>query len=425
MPSFLKIWIPVVVITIILIVVAFRYVYPAPPTTISIATGRADGVYYEFAQQYKALLQKEGFQLDIVETAGSIAALEKLSNNEVDVAFVQGGVSSRATSPSLVSLASLFYEPVWLFHRKELSNADYLSDLTGVTIAIGEQGSGTAALAHRLFAENIIDKQQANFVSLNTSDAFVAIQNGEIDAFISVLNASSPLLKEMFNHPDIQLMSFRRALAYSRQFNYLTPLTIGEGMISLQDNIPDREIELIAATANLVATTELHRDLVRVLLKTASKVHKQGGIFERTNEFPNSLYVEIPMDKDAELYLQSGDTWLEQTLPYSVAATIKRLIILILPLLTLLIPLVKGALPLYRWRIRFKIFRWYEVLKAIDSKISQMTEEQIKAEMEHVVDLLNEVNDQTDVPLSYMGEYYDLQLHINLVLEKLERASAK
>ena len=423
MPSFLKLWIPVVLLTIVLVVVAFRYVNPAPPTSITIATGRADGVYYQFAQQYQTLLRREGFELTIIETAGSTAALELLRNKEVDVAFVQGGVAGTSGNGHLVSLASLFYEPVWLFHTKGLENINYLSDLEGFRIAIGEQGSGTATLAKTLLAENQVTENNAELRSLNTGDAFSAIQASELDAFISVMNASSPRLIDMFQSSDIELMSFRRALAYSRQFSYLTPLTIGEGMISLQDNVPDKQVELIAATANLVATTDLHRDLVRVILKTATKIHKQGGIFERSNEFPNSLYVEIPMDKDAELYLESGDTWLERTLPFSIASNIKRLIILILPLLTLLIPLVKGALPLYRWRIRFKIFRWYEVLKEIDSKISQYSNAEIEEEIVHVTRLLNEVNEQTNVPLSYMGEYYDLQLHINLVLEKLERVS--
>jgi hypothetical protein len=131
------------------------------------------------------------------------------------------------------------------------------------------------------------------------------------------------------------------------------------------------------------------------------------------------------MDPDASLYLESGDTWLERTLPFSVATNIKRAIILILPLLTLLIPLVKGMLPLYRWRIRFKIFKWYEVLRDIDSNINQLEAQDVSDEIIRVKTLFKEVKDQTNVPLSYMGEYYDLQLHINLVLEKLERVAAE
>ena len=425
MPSFLKVWGPVVILAVILLFFGFRYVNPPPSSEINIATGRADGVYYQFAQQYQPILQREGFKLNIIETAGSEEAMTLLAEGQVDVAFIQGGVVAQQNTDQLVSLASLFYEPVWLFHRKELEHNNYLSDLTGKKLAIGEQGSGTAKLVARLLAVNNVDSSNSQLLSLKSNDAYTALSAGEIDAQAVVMGASAPLLSKLFTHPEIELMSFRRALAYSRQFSYLKPLTISGGMISLQDNIPNKQVELIAATSNLVATQQLHRDLVRVILKTATQVHKQGGIFEQTGEFPNSLYVDIPMDPDAELYLQSGDTWLERTLPFSIASNIKRLIILLLPLLTLLIPLVKGALPLYRWRIRFKIFRWYEVLKEIDSKLNQFDAQQLQDEIAHVNKLLDEVNEQTNVPLSYMGEYYDLQLHINLVLEKLERKTTQ
>lgn len=424
MPTFLKTWIPIVLITLVALVIAFKYVNPAPPSTIKIATGRADGVYYDFAQQYKTKLAAEGYTLEIVETAGSQAALELLNKQEVDVAFVQGGVA-QGSNENLATLASLFYEPVWLFHRNDLAELSYVRDLQGLKVAIGEQGSGTQLLALKLLSENDITDNNTTLLSMATKEAEQALLNSEIDAFITVLNASSSLLSDLVKEPTIEIMSFQRALAYSRQLTFLKPLTIGEGMISLRDNIPSRQIELIAATANLVATTELHRDLVRVILKSATQVHKTGGIFEKTNEFPNNLYVDIPMDPDADLYLQSGDTWLERTLPFSIASNIKRVIILLLPLLTLLIPLIKGALPLYRWRIRFKIFKWYEVLRDIDSRVTQLKDDEINQEIERVTKLLYEVKDQTNVPLSYMGEYYDLQLHINLVLEKLERVAEK
>ena len=421
MPSFLKIWTPVILVTVVSLIVAFKYINPAPPSTISIATGRADGFYHRFAEQYKVLLAREGFDLKIIETAGSQSALELLNNQEVDIAFVQGGVGTESSTKGLVSLASLFYEPLWLFHRKDLESINYLSDLQGMRLAIGEKGSGTQIMVEKLLLENRVNVTNTQLLSLPTSSARDALANGEVDAFFTVLNAGAPILRDLFNDPNLEIMDFRRSLAYSRQFSYIRSLTIGEGMISLQDNIPARQVQLIATTANLVASQDLHRDLLRVVLKAARQTHQKGGVFEAINEFPNGLYVDIPMDKDAALYLKSGDTWLERIFPFSVAANIKRIIILLLPLLTLLLPLVKGALPLYRWRIRFKIFRWYEVLKDIDTKVTQLQDEEVGHEIEKVTTLLNEVKDQTDVPLSYMGEYYDLQLHINLVLEKLER----
>ena len=50
----------------------YQFVQPAPPDTLTIATGRTDGAYYAFAQQFKEELAKEKIELIILETSGSI-----------------------------------------------------------------------------------------------------------------------------------------------------------------------------------------------------------------------------------------------------------------------------------------------------------------------------------------------------------------
>ena len=45
-------------------------------------------------------------------------ALERLKAGEVMVGLAQAGPASASDAESLVSLASLFYEPLWVFHRK-------------------------------------------------------------------------------------------------------------------------------------------------------------------------------------------------------------------------------------------------------------------------------------------------------------------
>ncbi|MBW2251564.1 MAG: hypothetical protein JRF60_13265 [Deltaproteobacteria bacterium] len=42
---------------------------------------------------------------------------------------------------------------------------------------------------------------------------------------------------------------------------------------------------------------------------------------------------------------------------------------LLLPLIVLLFPFFKIMPPIYRWRMRSRIYRWYEQLEAIDAKI--------------------------------------------------------
>lgn len=146
-------------LALILIVLVFWYAYqfvdPAPPRQITIATGPAQGAYRHYGKAYQRILARNGITLELKATEGSIANLELLNNPEEDVtvAFVQGGQGGLFTSEKLLSLGSLYYEPLWIFHRLP-EGLRQLSDLRGRKVAIGEQGSGTKALAIQMLAFN-------------------------------------------------------------------------------------------------------------------------------------------------------------------------------------------------------------------------------------------------------------------------------
>jgi len=88
--------------------------------------------------------------------------------------------------------------------------------------------------------------------------------------------------------------------------------------------------------------------------------------------------------------------------------------IFLLPLLTLLLPMFRIAPPLYRWRIRRRIYKWYRVLKKIDDDLSSSdTAANLDNEIVSLRQLDREVN-STIVPLSYMQEFYQLRMHIEM-----------
>jgi hypothetical protein len=122
---------------------------------------------------------------------------------------------------------------------------------------------------------------------------------------------------------------------------------------------------------------------------------------------------------EAEHYHRKGPPFLLRYLPFWAASLIDRMIILIIPFMALIIPLVKLAGPLYRWRIRSRIYRWYRFLREMDRKIRdgsiwQDTHTQIEK-----LEALEADIRSVEVPLSYADELYDLQLHVAHVLRRL------
>ncbi|DAB33563.1 MAG TPA: hypothetical protein CFH82_09740 [Sulfurospirillum sp. UBA12182] len=412
------------VLILLVLGISYQFIDPAPPKKLSIATGTTSGSYYKFAQEYKKLLEKEKFELLIVPTQGSVEALKKLQNKEVDIAFVQGGVANEEEVKTLRSLASIYFEPLWIFYSEKF-DFKYINELKGKKVSIGSEGSGTKPLALEILKQNSIDKTNTTLLELSNEAAQQALTKGEIDVLFSVISPSSKMVQSLLSNPKVKLLNIQRASAYSKKLHYLTPVSIGEGVVSLENNIPSSNITLLSTTATLVGQKDLHPDLIRLILKTAKQVHSTPSLFENNEIFPSKKYLQIPLHVDAKHYLEKGDSFLEKIFPFWIASSIDRLVIMIIPLLTLLIPIIKGALPLYRWRIRSSIYKWYKILHEIDLKLESLDKSELPKIKEDLEKMAEDIQKSSKIPLSYMGEYYDLRVHANLILGRIEKLLQK
>lgn len=418
----LKTFGPAILIAIAGCFIAWQFVNPAPPDSITIATGQQGGAYVLFAERYREVLAREDITLNILETAGSMENLRLLEedSHSIDLAFVQGGSATRPHAAGLVSLASLYYEPLWVFYRSTEA-LTRITQLQDKRIAIGEPGSGTQSVTRTLLQDNGLDDAQVTPLAVGGEAAVSALLDGKADAVFMVASAESPLVQRLLRTPDIRLMSFARAEAYTRQHHYLSHISLPEGVIDLQGNIPPRDTRLLAATANLVTHEDFHPALVSLLLQAAEEIHGDGSLFASPGTFPNQQHLEFPLDSDARRYFRFGPPFLQRFLPFWTANLIDRLKIMLIPLLTLLIPLFKIMPPTYRWQVRKKIYRWYSELKALDFEHPEaLPAETIKATVRRLDDIEEEVR-KVKVPLSYSDELYNLRLHIDMVRNKLRQ----
>lgn len=399
-------------------VIAWQFVNPAPPHTLVVATGHADGAYYLFAQRYRDLLAENDITLEIRTTAGSVENLDLLADGSVNLAFVQGGTADKTEDHTLTSLGSLYYEPLWVFYRGT-QTLSRLGQLQGMRIAIGEDGSGTNAIASQLLADNFIDSDADTIQSIGGATAASALRSGDIDALFLVASPASPLVQQLLYEQDIQLMSFARATTYTRLHPFLSAVTLPEGVIDLQANIPSRNTVLLAATANLVVGEDFHPALVSLVLQAATRVQGAGDVFTRPGIFPNRDNLEFPLNDDARRFYKHGPPFLQRYLPFWTASMIDRLKVLLVPLLTLMLPLIKIMPPTYRWRVRKKIYRWYEELQALDTETPKQLTGEALVLLRHELDKLEEDVRKVKVPLSYADELYELRMHIGLVRDKL------
>lgn len=401
-----------------------KLVGPPLPKSVTFAAGTSTGVYRTVAEKYREALLEDGIDLKVLETAGSAENLELLRSGEATVAILQGGTAEPIDREHMTSLASLYLEPVWLFYRADLGEVDEISDLKGHRIAVGPAGSGTHTIAAEWLSENGIEElaedatesaDGTSFLSVTGRAAAEKLQADEIDAAFIVVGAESEVIWDLVNDPSIRLMDFRRGDAYQTRFRYLKQVTFAEGMLDLRSNLPDQDIRMLATTANLVANEDLHPALVQLFLEAAKDVHESGGFFEQPQQFPSPFGVDIPIDQGAQRYFRDGPSFLYRFLPFRIANWLDRMKILLAPMLVLLVPLVKFFPPIYRYRIRRGIYRWYKVLREIDQKLQEDSYHDFSEDIKRLESLETELA-EVSVPLSYMEEFYNLRIHVNYVL---------
>jgi len=403
--------------------VAYQFVEPAPPKKIVMTTGASSGAYYQFAQRYAAILAKNGITLEVLPSDGSLQNIERLKNDEAQVGFVQGGVIPPKEDPDepddsgLLSLGSLFYEPIWVFYRGN-TVFERLTDLHGKRIAIGQEGSGVRQLAQQLLAANDIPPSR-HLVPLAGLKAAEELQQGRIDAAFIIAAENAPVVQVLLRSPGVRVMSFSQAGAYQRRFPFLTKLTFPHGVADLVRDFPPDDIKLLAPTANLVIRDDLHPALQSLLLQALSDVHGKSGFFQDAGEFPSYKDPMLPLSPDAARYFKSGPPFLQRYLPFWLAILIDRLIVLLVPIVALLIPLLKIAPALYTWRVRAKIFRCYGELKFLEDDLKHHFDAARLETYRQRLDALEDQASQLSVPLGFTDLVYTLREHVNLVRQTL------
>jgi len=402
---------------------AFQYADPLPPNKIVIAAGSKTGAYYKFARQYAEYCTAQGLEVEILESNGSMDNLARMSepNSGVDVAFMQGGITTPEEHPDLRSLGSLYYEPVWAFYSKKVS-INKITDMEGMKIAIGPKGSGTNHVIKRILAENDLTPENTTFLEVGYENVLPKLVKGKIDVMFLVGGIRSKIIKTLSNPGNnVRLMSFERAEAYARSHHFLRRLTLPQGAINLADNLPKKDVSMLAPTANLVVNDDLHPAIKYLLLLAADKIQSKGDIFSQPGQFPNEQALLFPLSSEAESFYKKGPPLLMRYLPFQLAITLERLKILLIPLLTLLYPLFKVTPPAYRWQIRRRIFKWYKHLKKLDMEAYEITSRKEADKMLRQLERLDRKVMETSVPLSYTDYIYSLRIHIRMIQDRLEK----
>ena len=420
---------PFALLALLLLAGAYYLLDPAPPKRVVLATGPEQSDYAGFGKRYAEELRRYGIEVVLRPTQGSSENRRLLRDaaQSVDLGFVRGG-SSEATRAAdeehggvpLVSLGSLYLEPVWLFYRSEAARKlnregtlTQLSELRGWRVNVGARGSGVIGLVGKLLHANGIERDSLKASYLEQTPAVVALLAGKLDALVFAAAPESLMVQMLLQTPGVKLFEFAQAEAYARRLPYLRAVKLPRGVVSLARDLPAHDLPLVAATTTLVARAGTHPALLQLFVQAAHDIHGGTGWLARAGEFPSPQNTELPLAKEAERYYRNGPPLLQRYLPFWLANLIDRMWVVLVSIIAVLIPLARVVPPLYEFRVRSRIFRWYRQLREIEDALRTKS-----ASPRALLDELNQLEARAQhvtVPLSYADELYSLRSHIQLV----------
>jgi hypothetical protein len=216
------------------------------------------------------------------------------------------------------------------------------------------------------------------------------------------------------------LFSFTQAEAYARRNNNLNKLDIPKGALDFGKDIPAEDTYLIGPTVELIARNNLHPALSDMLLEAAREVHGTPGLFKKRGEFPVAQEHEFPISPDATRYYTTGKSYLYRTFPFGIASILARVLAVIVPLGLILIPAIKLAPTIYRWKMESRVNKWYRALlnlegDAFKQPVDQHKREELLRRLNHIEHSVSKIV----VPARFGNLLYGLREHIDFVRDRL------
>ncbi|MBC7514285.1 MAG: TAXI family TRAP transporter solute-binding subunit [Herminiimonas sp.] len=389
--------------------------------TIVITAGAEGGIYMTFARRYADALANDGIALDIRPSSGAVENYQRLKDatSPYEIGLVQSGTGNAKDAPNLQTLASVSFEPIWIFYRND-QPIDRLSQLAGKRISVGQPGSGLRTVMLSLLAMHGIGANAAYIEELAATTASQALQNGQLDAAAFIGAPDIPVIDALLKS-DLRLLNLAQADAIVRRFPSLSKVTFPRGAIDLARDKPPQDVTLLSTTALLVAKKTLHTETSYQLLDAVNEVHGMPSFFADRGEFPNQKIEDFPISDETRRYFRSGRPFLQNYLPFWLANFIEQRFVILLPSIAVFFALVQLVPRLYAYRMRSRLARWYHEIKLLEDEIVAFGTADPRQQLRWLQEL-DDIHDAVahlSIPEAFIRDVYALKHAIHLVHDRI------
>lgn len=367
--------IPLIAIALIVAIVLSS---PFPPKSATLAVGQAGSSYADVSGDLKEIFARYDIDLRLEETAGLEQGLRRLNDarSEVNASFYVAGSSSAKNYPNLVSLGAFQYTPIWFFYRGEtVETNDPFQHFADKKIAVGLRETVTNRIFNELFdLTNKAAGEKKQFIELPHGEAAELLLAGKLDAMFIVDNFQSPTVQKLLADPDIRIMDFRLAQAYTKKLAYLEALTIPIGSIDIDSVKPEKNLHILSTYTVMLVEKSMHPAIQWAFILAAKELDStRAKFFSKPGYFPHNVALTFPLSPVAKRYFSNGTPEIFSYVPLWLGSIIDNVWVLVLAFIAIIYPLFKFVASFRTYPSKKAMYDLFYDLRDIDEQLVTAT----------------------------------------------------
>jgi len=304
-------------IILIFVVLFATFFVSADKIFLNIGTGGTAGTYYPLGGAIAEILNSKltNVNATAVSTGGSVANINMLKENSIQLAFVQNDVAYYAYNgieffqdkkfTGMKALCSLYPETVQIV---TLANKGIktIYDLKGKRVAVGAAGSGVEVNARQILAAAGLTYKDISVQYLSFADAANGLRDGTLDVAFLTAGLPTAAVRDIASQKDIMLIKIPDNIVKDLISKY--PFYIKT--VIPKDTYPKvtEDIQSLAVLAMLVVRDDMTDDLAYSIVKAIFENLQRLEVAHQMGKFikkENALFgISIPMHPGAEKYFK-------------------------------------------------------------------------------------------------------------------------
>ena len=169
----------------------------------------------------------------------------------------------------------------------------------------------------------------------------------------------------------------------------------------------------------MLVRSDLHPEIVPLMLQAMVEAHGARAIFQRSGEFPNGTDTEYPVAPAAIDFYKNGPSFMQRHLPLWLSVHVQRALAVLVTAVAIGFPLFRLLPVAYNWIKRRRLFYWCAQLKALEASFDTDPMDKHLAEKQVEIERIEDAVSHTRFPLTFSDQVYNLRSHIDIVRRKI------